>query len=196
MTAPPEITRGFPENQRTAVAALYWQAFGAKLGHVLGPERRGIGFLSDILNPDFCVTARVSDGAVLGLAGFKTDTGSFTDGGWPDLVRVYGLLGAAWRAPLLALLERPLAEDTLLMDGIAVTAEARGMGLGTRLLEAIAEEARARGLHTIRLDVIDTNPRARALYERRGFVATGAETLGPLRFIFGFRMATRMEKRV
>jgi ribosomal protein S18 acetylase RimI-like enzyme len=194
VTDQPKIERGFPEDQRATVAALYWQAFGAKLGRVLGPAPRAIAFFSTSMNPDFCVTAQDREGTVLGLAGFKTIEGSLTDAGWAELMGVYGRLGALWRAPFLSIMERPLAHDTLLMDGIAVTTEARGMGLGTRLLDAIADEARLRGLTKIRLDVIDTNPRARALYERQGFVATGSEALGPFRFLFGFSSSTRMER--
>lgn len=196
MTGPPEIARGLAEDQHVRVAALYWQAFGAKLGRVLGPEHRGVAFLSAILNPDFCFTARAPDGRVIGLAGFKTPEGALVQGRRSDIIRVHGCSGALWRAPLPALIERPVSPDTLLMDGIAVAAEARGKGVGRRLLDAMAEEARARNLASIRLDVIDTNPRARALYERLGFAGMGAETLGPLRFIFGFDMATRMERRL
>jgi RimJ/RimL family protein N-acetyltransferase len=50
-------------------------------------------------------------------------------------------------------------------------------------------------LHEVRLDVIDTNPRARALYERKGFVATGEQKLGPLKPVFGFSSATTLIKQ-
>ena len=33
-----EIARGFAPIDRPAVAALYWEAFGAKLGRALGPH--------------------------------------------------------------------------------------------------------------------------------------------------------------
>lgn len=194
MTPPPEIARGFPEDQRATVAALYWQGFGAKLGKLLGPAPRGAAFFARILDPAFCLTARDAAGRVIGLAGFRTSEGALAKGTWSDLAAVYGWPGALWRAPCLSLLERTLAPGTLLMDGIVVAAEARGTGLGTRLLEAICAEARERHLLRVRLDVIDTNPRARALYARRGFVARDTRHLGPLRWIFGFRSATRMER--
>ena len=76
MTRLPEIASGFPEDQRRTVAALYWQAFGAKLGRVLGPEPRGTAFFERVMNPDYCVTARNTDGAVIGLAGFRTGDGA------------------------------------------------------------------------------------------------------------------------
>ena len=66
------------------------------------------------------------------------------------------------------------------------------MGVGTRLLAALYDEAAERGYRSVRLDVVDANWRARALYERQGFVATRTESLGMLRFLFGFASSTTM----
>lgn len=52
---------------------------------------------------------------------------------------------------------------------IALLAEFRGVGIGTRLLRALLDEARARGVGAVSLSVQDANP-ARRLYERFGFV--------------------------
>lgn len=186
------ISKGFSASERDRVAALYWEAFAAKLHYVLGPQPKALRFIADQLNPDFALVARGNDGEILGVAGFKTSKGALIGGEMSDLARVYGWLSACWRGPMLALVERDLADDILLMDGICVSAEARGMGLGTALLSAIKAEAVSQDLSSVRLDVIDTNPRARALYEREGFKAIGQENLGPLRLLFGFRSSTKM----
>ncbi len=52
---------------------------------------------------------------------------------------------------------------------VALQAEFRGAGIGTRLLRALLDEARARGVAAVSLSVQDANP-ARRLYERLGFV--------------------------
>ena len=187
------ISRGFGEEERARVAGLYWQAFGAKLGRVMRPEARALAFFERALDPDFALVARDARGGLLGVAGFKTDKGALAGGSFGDLRAVYGSWGALWRAGLLGLLERAVEPGILLMDGIFVADAARGQGLGSALLDAIMDEARNGGARAVRLDVIDTNPRARSLYERKGFVATGEEHLGPLRWLFGFRSATRME---
>ena len=109
-----------------------------------------------------------------------------------QLAQVYGWFGALWRGLVLSTLERKLQPNVFQMDGIFVDPCARGQGVGTALLKAVLAEAAARGLAQVQLDVIDTNPRAKALYERVGFVATGTETTGPLKLIFGFSSATRM----
>lgn len=186
------LRAGFPEDQRDTAAVLFWQAFGGKLGKLLGPEPRALSFLAPTLDPTHCLCVCAGDGTLLGLAGFKTADGAFVGGTWADLCRVYGVLGALWRAPLLSMVERNVQSDILLMDGIAVAPAARGMGLGTTLLDGIRDEAARRGCAKVRLDVIDTNLRARALYERRGFQAIGTEDVFPFRWLFGFSTSTKM----
>ncbi|MHA7775531.1 GNAT family N-acetyltransferase [Roseibium sp. M-1] len=190
------IAAGFAEDQRPVAARLFWQAFSGKLGRVLAPEEKALRLIERILDPAFALGATGRDGRLLGLAGFKTSEGSLAGGGLKDLTAVYGPVGGLWRGLILDVLERETEPDCLLMDGIFVSEEARGLGIGTALLEATAEEARRRRLSRVRLDVIDTNPRAKALYERAGFVVVGEEKTGWFELLFGFASATRMEKLV
>ena len=183
---------GLREDERDAAARLYWNAFGNKLGRVLGPEPRALRFITRVIRDDHVIVARGARDEVLGVAGFKTAAGAFVGGTLADLLAVYGRLGGLWRAAFLALLERDVENRRFLMDGICVATEARGLGVGTALLEAICDEAIRRGYGAVRLDVIEQNARARALYERRGFRATGATRLGPLSWVFGFSKATTM----
>jgi len=190
------ISPGFVDSEREQVALLYWQAFGAKLGRVMGPDGRGIAFFETVVNPEFALVARGPDGRLLGLAGFKTAQGGLVKGSYADLARVYGWVGAAWRALVLSVLERDVQPNVFQMDGIFVNADARGMGVGTALLDAVAQEAANRELAQVQLDVIDINPRAKALYERVGFREIGTESTGPFRRVFGFTSATRMARDV
>jgi ribosomal protein S18 acetylase RimI-like enzyme len=96
----------------------------------------------------------------------------------------------------LQLLGREVDNHRFLLDGLCVSDQARGQGVGTALLEAVVAEARQRGYRAVRLDVVDTNPRARALYERRGFVLDRTAGIGPLRLIFGFRSAHTMVRPI
>lgn len=188
----PRVIRGFPEAQRAQAARLYWEAFGGKLGAVLGPEKRALAFLSSVLRADHCFGALDDEGRLIGVAGFKSPQGAFAGGGFQRLRAAYGLPGALWRSLALWALAHEVDNHRFLIDGIAVTRAARGKGLGHALIEALCAEARARGYDAIRLEVIDTNWRARALYEREGFVATRTEKLGLLSPLFGFRAATTM----
>ncbi|MGL6212185.1 MAG: GNAT family N-acetyltransferase [Paracoccaceae bacterium] len=192
---PVRVQLGLPPDQRAVAARLYWQAFGGKLGLVLGPERRALQFLERVMRADHVIVA-LDDAQLIGLAGFKSPRGSFAGGDMAALVAVYGWGGALWRAGLLSLLERDVDNERFLLDGICVAAEARSQGVGAALLNAIADEARQRGYEAVRLDVVEDNFRAKALYQRLGFEVVGTQRLGLLRYVFGFAAVTTMVRTV
>jgi ribosomal protein S18 acetylase RimI-like enzyme len=191
-----QIALGFTESERPAVAALYWEAFGGKLGRTLGPRGRALRFLEIALDPTHAICARDAQGSLLGVAGFKTRDGALVGGDLQAMARIYGWIGALGRAVLLEVLQRDVENRRFLMDGIFVAPEARSQGIGSRLLEAIADEARRRGYREVRLDVVEGNERARALYERRGFYPVEVQRMGWLGAVFGFRSSTVMVRRL
>ena len=186
------IVHGLPQGYEHEAAALYWQAFGEKLGKLLGPEARGTAFFAQTLNHSSVLAAMQGD-QLLGIAAFKAGGAGFSDAGIGDLFRHYGL-GALWRLVPLSILERDAPDGILQMDGICVSAEARGKGIGTELLNTLFLHAKSLGFTGVTLDVIDKNPRAKALYENLGFEATGVESTSILRPLLGFSTATRMVK--
>lgn len=191
-----KISVGIPQANRAEAAALYWEAFGEKLGFVLGPKYRALIFITSVLRSDHGICAHDEKGRLIGVAGFKTSKGALVGGDFTDLRRVYGWVGASIRILLLAVLERDTENERFLMDGIFVAAEARGRGVGTALLDAVCAEAKQRGFRQVRLDVIDTNPRARALYLHEGFKEVATHKMGILRHAFGFSAATTMVRDV
>ena len=191
-----KITVGIPEKDREEAAALYWDAFGEKLGFTMGPKYQAMMFVRTVLRPDHGICAHDDNGRLLGIAGFKTSKGALVGGDFNDLRRVYGWVSAAIRCSLLSLLERDTENERFLMDGLFVAPEARGMGVGTALLDAIVDEARRRGYDQVRLDVVDTNPRAKALYRHVGFKEIKTVKIGLLKHIFGFSASTTMVRDV
>ena len=189
-----EIVHGVPAGLAEAATELYCEAFADKLAPFLGNRQRAAAFLAPSMAPDWAFVA-LRGAQVLGIAGFKLDGRGLFEPSAGEFIRSYGVSGVL-RMLGLALVERKERPDVLLMDGIAVSAEVRGQGIGTRLLQAIEDHARVNGKSAVRLDVIDTNPGARRLYERFGFEAGDTTGIGVFRLVFPFRSTTEMVKRV
>jgi DNA-binding MarR family transcriptional regulator/GNAT superfamily N-acetyltransferase len=73
-----------------------------------------------------------------------------------------------------------------------VGAEARGLGLGRRLLEALERDAGARGIRTVRLGTHSSLPEAIALYRSGGYREIGAYSGSPYNEL-NFEKALRPE---
>ncbi len=59
------------------------------------------------------------------------------------------------------------------IENIAIAADARRRGLGTRLLGEFLDHARAEGAQAVFLEVRESNQAARSLYEKWAFVESG-----------------------
>lgn len=186
------VQQGFLNELRSSAAELYDAAFGAKLSiAILNPISR-MAVLKAGFNPVFSFVA-VSGDEMVGIAGFKTAQGSLTGGiSFRVLKEEIGYWGAIRAVLVLALLERKQVAGQLLMDGIGVSSNMRGRGIGTKLLHSLIEYAKKEGYQSVRLDVIDTNPAARRLYERVGFVPVTTENFAYLKWLLGFGAATQM----
>ena len=191
-----QVRHGLPDHLRPEAAALYWQAFGGKLGRVLGPDARALAYLQRVMRGDHCLFVSNSQGALIGIAGFKSPEGGFANGEIEDMKAIYGKAGGLWRSSVLRLLQSDVDNDRFLVDGICVARAYRSQGVGSALLDGLMAEARERGYGSVRLEVIDTNIRARALYERLGFAPWRSETLGLMRHVVGFDRTTTMIRDV
>jgi ribosomal protein S18 acetylase RimI-like enzyme len=191
----PVVRRDVPVGSEHEVAALYWEAFGRKLGPALHPPETARAFIAAHLHHDRGVTALAGE-RLVGVAGYQLGGRGLTGGRVRDVLSTYGPIRGLPRLALLALLERHPSPGELVMDGIAVAAAHRGTGIGGRLLAEVAAVAAEHGCRRIRLDVIDVNPRARALYERHGFTAVHTEHTPYLRRLLGFGAVTTMHRPV
>jgi GNAT superfamily N-acetyltransferase len=185
---------GVPDSCRQEAASLYAEAFRLKLSSVLGSGERGTTLLAQTLNLSLGIAA-VDGGQLVGVAGVHHAGSAFIAWRADLLRRHFGWVGGSIRYGVLRFLERPVQEGELLMDGIAVHQDRRGKGIGTLLLNGVADFARTHGYQRIRLDVVNTNPDARRLYERMGFVATETAQYPYLRSL-GFTAVTTMLKQI
>ncbi len=135
---------------------------------------------------------------MIGVAGMQYRGRRFYVVPWRVWRAEFGLAGGLWRWLWFRLGQYFVhpAADALRVDGIAVSATARGLGVGTQLMAALAAHARAAGLRAVELEVVDTNPDAQRLYERLGFVVLKEARYGRLTAAGGFTGATYMRQEL
>ncbi len=94
----------------------------------------------------------------------------------------------------LLLLNESAKPNEYIVSTISVSAEARGLGIGTKLMNAAEDLAKQRGKEFMSLAVIGENESARKLYERLGYRVTGTQRGFVYWIITGDRVVHRMEK--
>ncbi|WP_244951646.1 GNAT family N-acetyltransferase [Pseudoalteromonas luteoviolacea] len=186
------LMQGWDTCHSEAVAELYEVAFGTKFAKAISRKSDRITVFSNSFLPQFSYVASI-DGVITGVAGFQTQKGSFTGGlDFNGLVDCLGFIKGVKAALIFSLFERKAGVKELLMDGIAVGEQYRGLGIGSQLLDEIIAYAAKNNYESVRLDVIDSNVRARKLYEAKGFVATKSEYYPYLNWLVGFSGSTTM----
>lgn len=184
---------GLPEKFRSYAAILYDEAFGAKFSVAVISYKNRMLLLNRCFMPEYAIVA-LSEDKLIGIAGFHTPEGSLTGGiTYRSLISQLGFIKGNWAALIFSLYERKPTPGELVMDGIVVNSDARGRGIGGRILEEIAKYAKEHKFNRVRLDVIDINPKAKQLYERKGFKAVKSEHFPYLRRLLGFSGSTTME---
>jgi GNAT superfamily N-acetyltransferase len=189
------IQVGIPEPLRHDAAALYMEAFRQKLTPILGNEMQGHTLLAKGLMLEYGIAALVNN-RLVGLAGLHAGQHQFATIRPFDLIQTFGWWSGVNRIALGILLERSAGQEELVLDGIAVDREWRGIGVGTALLEAVVAYARHHHYRTVRLEVVDSNPAAKRLYQRLGFMTMHTRRTGWMTRRLGFSAVTTMVKLV
>lgn len=200
MTAEPggppvvEIRRGLPERYRRDAAELFFEGFREKLGPILRSDEKAVSAFAADENPEYSIAA-IQSGSLVGICSVSYGEGEFFDLTLSTFVREFGLLRGTVKLAVLAVLfrERPKRGE-LLIDGIVVSCASRGLGIGSRLLDAAFALAMEKGRTKVTLEVVDTNDDARRLYERLGFTPVRTERTPYLKRFMGFSAVTKMEK--
>ncbi len=192
-----KVVHPIPKELLKEASVIYAEAFSQKALWIIGPRGLFEVLLQESLNPKFAYGVVDENGSLLGVAGFKYKGESFLNIHESYLRKHFSSFSSKWRYLLLVLFfNRWEEKGVLLMDGIAVTSRARGMGVGTLLIHQIIEKSRELDLDKIRLDVIDENPRAKKLYERFGFKTTRHLSLPFLKKLIGVTGVSTMIKKV
>lgn len=121
---------------------------------------------------------------VLGEFGLSFGDGSETDAQLQGLPESYSDSGGAF---WVATIDRrvvgtvgvhPVAEGVLELRKMYLAPEARGLGLGQRLLAAALGFAKSKGARALVLDTTEQMREARAFYEKNGFVRDDTQVRG------------------
>ena len=129
--------RGIPENFRQAAVDLYEEAFGLKYSLAIKStkERKSVLTIGFILNNSI---GAFQNSELVGIAGYQGKSGALTSGiTYSVLIKELGILKGNRAALVFSAYERKLEKQELLMDGIAVRSDVRGLGVGSGLLMEI-----------------------------------------------------------
>ncbi len=158
---------GFEEKDRDSLADIIWSAFHTKADWIYKNDaQKEKEVMRALPLPENTIVARIGD-KIVGFLVFKT---SQTIKAKNKPLEEAMMRHRNWRTLLFLLLSHKPEEDELYIFLIAASPEARGAGVGTRLLHAAYDIARERGLQCATLHVVQDNPRAKQLYNREGFV--------------------------
>ena len=183
---------GLRETERDVAASLYWQAFSEKLSFLLGPRKKAEVYISKVLNKDNVFVVRDPKNNIIGLSGFRDINGGVIGGTFGDLVDVYGIVGAIWRAAFLSLLERKDNSEILHLDAVCVEQKSRGKGIGRKIIDFSGRFAKSRSIVAIELDVVSNNETAIKFYKNLDFYIVSKEKIGLMGLILGFKSIYRM----
>ena len=155
-----------------------------------------VRLFADSADGTSCLSAESEDGgALLGVLAFQTDGSEFYRMSASAAFARFSPARAVRVLLNLMLLYTPRpAPDEFIVDSLAVSQSARGMGIGTALMREAERKARRMGKRFMSLGVIGENAGAIRLYERLGYKTTRTERGFIVRLIVGCDEVHRMEK--
>jgi ribosomal protein S18 acetylase RimI-like enzyme len=194
-----EIVNRLDEAQKLEVARLFYQGFTLKFNALwlfTRNEQQAVEVLCRSLRYDDGLYA-VREGRVMGFIGLEKGHGFFATMGYEALRHTFGIAGGAWRYAaygIFRMFHSGVPKDSIHIDPLVVSSEARGLGIGTRLLEAAFALTRQANRSKMLLEVVDTNPQAKKLYERLGFRTFKVQNTRLFTEQAGFAKVLHMEK--
>ncbi|MCC5887678.1 MAG: GNAT family N-acetyltransferase [Gammaproteobacteria bacterium] len=195
-------TASHPELAAELIHATEPHIFGYLHDHDMALLRRHLGYqwqqTDSLFSHRFC-TAAMLDGELAGIEiGYDAVTQERAAGAMIE--HAMAVLTPAQFAHLATWFEHgryvlpPVPEDAWYLQHLAVVAQARGRGVGERLLVNAMERSREAGFGRVLLDLYAENP-ARRLYERMGFEVIVETLVRPL-LAHGIPLHLRMECRL
>ena len=175
-----------PDEFRTSAIQLYLNALKDIFEPILGNNHRAQEALKSNLDTHKCLVA-ICDQKLVGILCIGAREGGFLNPNLKTMAKVYGPIGGALRLGGLAMLHHPITPGELYVEGVAVSENMRGQGIGSQLFDRLENIAVKKRIRTISLEVVDTNSKAKALYKRLGFAITKQRKIWPLNLFIKFQ---------
>lgn len=195
------ITNSLTPSQKKETARLFFKAFPKKF-HTLWvftkDEKRAVKVLSRSIRFKSGFYALSGD-RVLGFIGLEKGTGYYAPISFQSLRSAFSGFSSLWRYLayfVMRLIHGETDPDVIHIDPLVVSEQARGLGIGSSLLNKTFEYAKFSGKKKVILEVVDTNPLAKKLYERMGFRVVKEENLSLFTKRAGFQIFYHMEKDI
>lgn len=173
-----KILETLPENTRAQAADIFYEAFQRKLLPLLGKPEPTRQLITACLDLNW-VSGVLKDGQLLGLLGLHTPENSlYLKVKLHDSQKAFGQVRGLFNWLVFNGFSQSSGcpSGHLRIAALAVAPAARGLGVGTLLLENLFDRARREGYQAVRLEVVNTNLAARRLYERLGFKVVQTHT--------------------
>jgi ribosomal protein S18 acetylase RimI-like enzyme len=160
------VTLGFNENERDTLADICWHGFHSKFDWIYKSNvKLEKEAMRALLLSETTFVARLN-GKVVGFLSFETLQTNRVNKELNEVMNRH----QNWRCIFFMALEYKPKKDEFYIAMVAVSPEARGLGVGTKLLQKAYETARDMKLKHVTLYVIEENEAAKRLYNREGFV--------------------------
>lgn len=187
------IVHSLEERHVHSALAIFYEAFARKFRIGFSDGEQFHRLFHDSLNRDNCIVASRGE-ELLGILIYQTKETQFFDPRLGSLFVRFWPWRALRMALNLVLLDETAKPNQFVVSTISVGAEARGLGVGTMLMNAAEDLARASGKDLMSLDVIGQNDAARRLYERLGYRVVASRRGFMFRWVTGDNAVHHMEK--
>ena len=163
-----------PEEHVDAALGILFDAFSNKFRHGLNNADDFVRLFRHDVRRQHCYTAFV-DGRLMGIVTISTGKPNprefyhVSDRRLFTTFNPYRTLRILFN---LFLLNESLPADEFQVESIAVSGDARGLGIGGKLMQAAEDQARGEGYPLLVLGVLGINTGAVRLYERLGYRIT------------------------
>ncbi|WP_273326863.1 GNAT family N-acetyltransferase [Vallitalea guaymasensis] len=197
--------RNFETEDESNISEIFLDGFYSKVKNLIDlPDEHKIDFLRDfgILGAEYKEGHFIAevDGDIIGLmllrwVGQRKQNSRQLK--FSQLVKKYGFIPTIKTMAKIIILNHDPKKGEIYIEHIAVSEKARGLGIGSILIEKAFNTAKSmKDIHKVGLAVIEENNRAHKLYKRLGFQDVRKITTSLGKWAVGVYQYTEMEKAI